>query len=62
MNNRRAFWFSACALFIFLVCIVALGNYARLHPPKISLPNNSVQPGYYKVIEFHDGEDRKSVV
>lgn len=59
--NRRGFWLGLIALSVFVLCVILGGNYLREHPPSLDSfdvqgTSTTVPAGYYKVVEFHDGD------
>lgn len=57
-QSRRGIWFGVVALGVFILCAIVVGNYFVQHPPTFDTKgaSTSVPAGYYKVVEFHDGD------
>lgn len=56
MDQKRAFWFSIVTLIILILSMASLGYLVNQHKIAINLPETNVQPGFYKVTKFDDGD------
>ncbi len=56
MNDRRSRVFSIFILIAFVSVLGGLGYYLTKHPIHINTPSSYIQPGFYKVTKFDDGD------
>ena len=56
MNSRHSFWFSVISLIILVGCLFGLGYWGSKQSIKLPSLSSNIQPGFYKVTEFNDGD------